>query len=353
MKKKQVLSAIVLSAALMAASAFSVSVFAEETPDNQYRSELTNEWIDSSLRDQRPVAVLVDNEKTALDHFGINQADIVYELMNSTANGRITRLMAVMKDWQNIEQLGSIRSARPTNFMLAAEYNAILVHDGGPFYIDEYVAKPYTNNLSGGFARFSNGKATEFTEYVTAQDYKNPNTGRAFQGLLGRIEKADFGPVYNEYYSGPVFAFADDEVDLSAYSSAVSASDIALPFPHNSSKLTYNEETGTYDYAEYGAPHVDALDQSVTTFKNVILQDCDFTELDPNGYMIYELLTSEAHDGYYITDGEAIPITWEKAEEAAPTVYKNAETGETITLNTGKTYVGLVPSDVWDQLNIQ
>ena len=49
--------------------------------------------------------------------------------------------MVVVKDWDKIEQLGSIRSARPTNFMLAAEWNAVLCHDGGPFFINDWVAK--------------------------------------------------------------------------------------------------------------------------------------------------------------------------------------------------------------------
>ncbi|MDE6850968.1 MAG: DUF3048 domain-containing protein, partial [Lachnospiraceae bacterium] len=133
---------------------------------NLYRSELTNEWIDISLQNQRPVAIMVDNEKMALPHYGLTEADVVYEMMNSTANGRITRLMAIVKDWGKITQFGSIRSVRPTNFMLAAEWNAILCHDGGPFYINDWAAKPYSNNLSGGFKRINNGKAREFTEYV-------------------------------------------------------------------------------------------------------------------------------------------------------------------------------------------
>ncbi len=114
---------------------------ANENHDGMYRSELTNEWIDESLKDQRPIAVMVDNEKTALPHFGVADADVVYEIMNSTLNDRITRFMVVVKDWDKIEQLGSIRSARPTNFMLAAEWNAVLCHDGGPFFINDWVAK--------------------------------------------------------------------------------------------------------------------------------------------------------------------------------------------------------------------
>ena len=139
----------------------------EETREGMYRSELTNEWIDESLQNQRPVAIMVDNEKTALPHYGLNDADIVYEMMNSTANGEITRFMALFKDWGSIKQVGSIRSVRPTNFMIAPEYNAVVIHDGGPFYIDAYLKNPWVEHLSGGFARIKNGKPREFTEYVT------------------------------------------------------------------------------------------------------------------------------------------------------------------------------------------
>ena len=154
---------------------------ANENHDGMYRSELTNEWIDESLKDQRPIAVMVDNEKTALPHFGVADADVVYEIMNSTLNDRITRFMVVVKDWDKIEQLGSIRSARPTNFMLAAEWNAVLCHDGGPFFINDWVAKDYSANFSGGFARYSNGKAAEFTEYITYDKYTNTQKGKTYE----------------------------------------------------------------------------------------------------------------------------------------------------------------------------
>ncbi|MBQ8038345.1 MAG: DUF3048 domain-containing protein, partial [Lachnospiraceae bacterium] len=110
-------------------------VLEDELPEGMYFSELTNEPIDESLKNQRPIAAMVDNDKRALPHFGLNEADVIYEMMNSTANGRITRMMALVKDWGSIEQLGSIRSVRPTNILLAAEWNAILCHDGGPFYV--------------------------------------------------------------------------------------------------------------------------------------------------------------------------------------------------------------------------
>jgi len=51
-------------------------VVEEENHDGMYQSELTNEWIDESLKNQRPVAIMVDNEKTALPHFGLTDADV-------------------------------------------------------------------------------------------------------------------------------------------------------------------------------------------------------------------------------------------------------------------------------------
>ncbi|MBQ6787071.1 MAG: DUF3048 domain-containing protein [Lachnospiraceae bacterium] len=317
------------------------TVVEEESHEGMYRSEITNEWIDESLKNQRPIAVMVDNEKTALPHYGLTEADVVYEIMNSTANGRITRLMAIVKDWGKIQQFGSIRSARPTNFMLAAEWNAVVCHDGGPFYIDEYLKKSYTNNFSGTFGRVDNGKSREYTEYILEGD------------LDKNFSNSNYSTEYNEHYEGEHFVFSDEEIDLAEKSGAMDATEVKLPFPHNSSTLKYNEETGTYDYYEYGNAHVDPQhNNAVLTFENVILQDCSFSQLDENGYMIYNVIGS-GDNGYYLTNGKAVPISWIKSGESDITLFLDQETGEQIEMNTGKTYIALVPSDTWDEVSIQ
>ena len=71
---------------------------------------------------QRPIAVMVDNDQIASPHYGLAEADIIYEMVNSTKNNRVTRLMAIYKDYNNIQRFGNIRSARPTNIILANEY---------------------------------------------------------------------------------------------------------------------------------------------------------------------------------------------------------------------------------------
>ena len=46
----------------------------------------------------------------------------------------------------------------------------------------------------------------------------------------------------------------------------------------------------------------------------------------------------------------AIEVTWIKPNESDPTIYLNKQTGEQIELNTGKTYVALVPDDSWNDV---
>ena len=316
----------------------------DELPAGMYFSELTNLPIDESLKDQRPIAAMVDNEKTALPHYGLNEADVIYEIMNSTQNDRITRFMVLVKDWEKIEQLGSIRSTRPTNILLAGEYNAVLCHDGGPFYIDAYFSKEiFKDHFSGIFSRVDNGKAREFTEYILPGD------------LDKAFKNSGFSQTYTDYYPGPHFQFAPkvDPITFEETENAVSASFIDLPFKHNGSELEYNEADQMYYYSEYGAPHNDAKTGEQLKFDNVIIQNCTFTQLDEHGYLIYNVIDS-GKEGYYCTHGKAIPVTWAKGgEDNSITRYYDAQTGEEIKINTGKTYITLIPSDTWSEVVIK
>ncbi len=314
----------------------------EEVEDGYYRSELTNLPISEDLKDQRPIAVMVDNELTAYPHYGIADADVVYELMNSTANGRITRLMCLYKDWGAIEQVGSVRSTRPTNILLASEWNAVLVHDGGPYYNDQYFAKAWSAHFSGGFSRVNNGKASEFTEYVMTGD------------LDKKFSASSYSTEYDEYRPEDEthFTFSNKKnLVLSDFTDVIAATDIKLPFEHTSSELKYNEETQEYEYYAYGDRHEDAETGDVLSFKNVILQDCDFNQLDEHGYLIYNCI-DPGHLGYYITNGEAQIIYWTKTGETEPTRYFNTD-NEEIEINTGKTYISLIPEDSWEKVTLE
>lgn len=312
-------------------------------PEGFYRSELTNELISEELKDQRPIAVMVDNEKTALPHYGLTQADVVYELMNSTKNGEITRFMALVKDWDAIVQFGSVRSLRPTNILLANEWNAIICHDGGPFHNDPYLALPATDNISGYFGRVNNGKPREFTEYVL--------TGE----IAKYTERLGIGTTYNEYYEGPHYVFtteANPQILSETYPEfAKSAVFIDLPFDHNGSELKYNAEDGLYYYSEYGSPHLDPQNgNKQLAFKNLIIQRVTYNQLDENGYLIFNCIGEGK--ATYITNGERVNMTWKKGSDTEPTRYYDG-LGNEMVLNTGKTYVAFVADQRWDEMVIE
>ena len=318
-----------------------------EIPEGMYLSELTGEPIDESIKDQRPIAAMVDNESLALPHYGIHEADVVYEMMNSTANNRITRLMCVMKDWGSIKQMGSIRSTRPTNIILSAEWNAVLCHDGGPaVHINPYLAKEWgDNHFSGTFSRVDNGKSREYTEYILSGDLEN------------NFSSSNFSTTYNEYTPDRAkenhFNFTPwgNEINLEdkGYAQCIDANTIDIAsFAHNSSKLVYNADTKEYEYYEYGNKHTDAEDGEAASFKNVILQKCTFSQLDENGYLIYNCIDSGQY-AWYITNGVAKDVTWIKPSETAVTKFYD-ENGDELEINTGKTYIALVPDDTWENV---
>ena len=319
------------------------AVVEDVVPEGFYRSELTNEIISEELKDQRPIAVMVDNEKTALPHYGLTQADGVYELMNSTKNGEITRFMALVKDWDAIVQFGSVRSLRPTNILLANEWNAIICHDGGPFHNDAYLALPATDNISGYFGRVNNGKPREFTEYVL--------TGE----IAKYTERLGIGTTYNEYYEGPHYQFTTEanpqNLDETYPDFAKSAVFIDLPFDHNGSELKYNEEDGLYYYSEYGSAHLDPQNgNKQLAFKNVIIQRVTYNQLDENGYLIFNCIGEGK--ATFITNGKRVNVTWKKGSDTEPTRYYDGM-GNEIVLNTGKTYVAFVADQRWDEMVIE
>ena len=317
----------------------------DKAPAGKVYSELSGLLIDESLKDQRPIAVMVDNEITAQPHFGLNNADIIFEMVNSTKNDRVTRLMAVVKDWKDTKQLGNVRSARTTNCILAAEFNAVLCHDGGPYPIPEFsdfMNSAEVDHLSGVFSRIDNGKAREFTEYVTSSDLASYITN-----------SSSISEKYNQYYTEDHFQFVEsDPMSYNNYAFNFDAlSKITLPFYHNKSELKYNSSTGKYDYYVYGSAHLDGATGEQLSFDNVIVLCADIHDYG-EGYLRY-YLEGKTNVGYYLNNGKAVTLIWSKGEKLTDNIKLLDADGNEIVIQAGKTYIGIVPSDSWAEITIQ
>ncbi|MBD5454381.1 MAG: DUF3048 domain-containing protein, partial [Lachnospiraceae bacterium] len=119
----------------------------EDVPpqEGMVRSRITNEWVTEEVNNTRPVTIMIPNTKTAAQ-YGISNADVLYEC---NVEGSITRLMALFQDWSDFDRLGNVRSCRDYYVYWSFEWDAFYIHFGGPFYINEVINRPDTDDIDG------------------------------------------------------------------------------------------------------------------------------------------------------------------------------------------------------------
>lgn len=307
----------------------------EETREGYIRSDLTNEWIDEALADSRPLAMMVPDNKSALPQYNISNAGVIYECL---AEGKISRLMCVWDDWRDMDRIGNVRSARAYYVYWALEWDPIFCHYGNILYADPILNSPACDNINGtkspyGYYRVKNeGRIAEQTAYTSTED------------ILQACDYYDYSLTHTEYYTPGHWQFASETapVKLSdSYSDAVSCTyvDAKNAYPDDKPYFEYSEEDGVYYRFQFGDKHMDAATDVQLSFKNILIQYCDYSVLDEYDHLEYAINSSGS--GYYMTNGEAIPITWKKAGDLAPTKFYDSD-GNEIFLNTGKTMVCVV-----------
>ena len=97
--------------------------------DKVTRSILTNKEIDPEIAKQRPIAVMYPINYEAQPQYGLSNVDVFYEMIEE---GSMSRQMGIIQDWQNIGQIGNIRSTRSYFVLEAMRYDPIMIHFGGP-----------------------------------------------------------------------------------------------------------------------------------------------------------------------------------------------------------------------------
>lgn len=306
--------------------------------EGMVRSRITNEWVTEEVDNTRPIAVMMPNTRTAA-HYGISEADVLYEC---NVEGSITRLMGIFQDWSDFDRLGNVRSSRDYYIYWSFEWDAIYIHFGGPFYINDVINRPDTNNIDG----------LSSSNFWRADDTGN-STDNAYldtEGILADINKLGYSLSYRDGYSdGQHFQFAPDSSPntLEQYSGSITADkiDMSTTYPVTNSYFVYNPETGLYDRFQHlsGAadgPHIDQANGRQLAFKNVLIQNTYFEVRDQKGYLAFQCHDT-TRDGWYFTNGRGIHVTWKKTADYSPTRYYDDD-GNEIQLNTGKTMICIV-----------
>ena len=272
----------------------------------------------------RPIAIIVNNTPVAVKvQEGLNKAYMVYEL---PTEGNTSRLMALFKDVEDVT-VGTNRSARHNFIDYALESDAIFVHYGWSVYAQKEEQRGVIDFLNGlfdsPFWRNNPEKLPyEHTAYTSTAKIKQASEAKGYKLTT------DTTPVLN---------YNVEDVDLSDKEDAQVADKVTIPYGSapNITSFTYNDETKMYERRENGEYCIDHNTKERVTTKNIKV---NYSMTDGNYY--WDLKTIGSGEGYYITNGYAVPITWEKTSRKSKTKYYYKD-GQEIEVSDGRTYIEL------------
>ncbi|MCI8615301.1 MAG: DUF3048 domain-containing protein [Lachnospiraceae bacterium] len=325
------------------------TVSEREVVDGKVQSYLTGEWKDVKAADRRPIAVMIPNNSPAMPQYGISRASVIYE---APVEGRITRLMAVFEDFDDLDRIGPVRSSRDYFVYVAMGYEAIYCNWGlARPYVEELINRDTVQNISAAVEGIYN-PAHEAFDRVSRPGYATEFTGYLFiDGLLEAAERLEYEWEYDDAYVPP-FTFAGDEIK--AQDNYKDAEDATMIYPggHEGNKggygaynpyFEYHSEDNLYYRFQNGEEQIDEMDGSQLTVSNVVFQYCHGEVRDDHDYLAFGV--HGEGDAIVFTGGKAIKGTWERYDgDATPAKFYD-ENGEEIIFNQGKTWI----CNIWEE----
>ena len=312
--------------------------------EGMVRSRLTNEWVDADVAGTRPIAVIIPNEISAVPQYNLSEASVLYE---ANVENRISRLMAVFEDWKRLGTIGNIRSARSYFILWSYEWDAFLVHSGGPYFIDDMISDPDTQNIND---HVGTDASAFFRDSSRSMPHNLYATGT---GILNVVNSKGYSLGYRGLADNNHYRFTDKghENTLTQYGNDAKSAvyiDMSGCYPLTRCYFEYDENDGLYYRSQYlsggtDGPHIDGMTGEQLAFKNILVQNVAYEKINDDGYLTF-VCQDKSMDGWYFTNGRGIHITWEKSDDYGATRYYD-DYGNEILMNTGKTMVCIVLSD--------
>lgn len=285
---------------------------------------------DSSL--ERPYAVMINNISIARPyHSGLQDAYLVYEMI---VEGGITRFLALFHN-QDTKRIGPIRSARPYYLDYVMENDAYFVHWGFSDQAKEEISRYKIQNINGLYQEryFWKDKtlsvASEHTAFTSMEKLK-----QAVQDLHYREErKEDFLLSYVKEVSVEEGALANR---------------VVIPYSKGTiSSYRYDPEKQVYLRYVNDEAHIDYVTKEQYTVKNIILYQVKNSSIASYGRQKLDNLIEG--DGYYITNGKAVQIHFQKRTREGKTIFTNLD-GTPLKLNDGNTWIQIQPQNMEFQI---
>lgn len=331
------------------------------TPEPPYDpNPLTGEAKDADYNDDvRLTAVMVNNICQARPQRGLSQAEMLFEIK---VEGGITRFMAVFQDYEDIQEVGPVRSARDQFFQLIVHWEPLYIHDGESVVQSQYIqATDYyeLNSKNAGNGYRDRNRTNWAGNYVDYEHTEYTDAEHIQQYIDNNSTPMEF--TYNNPDSYNYFNWLDYRYDSPRQLTDGSALDITIE--HSQSYRTafsFDEASGQYVMSQYYYPNggswmetVDELNGETLKFTNVFVLAADiYTYPGHEAKDLQCVDYAQGGTGYYFYNGNVEKVYWEKGQGAAHepiTLYHLNEDGthssEEITVNLGKCYIAVIDND--------
>ncbi|MCF0109789.1 MAG: DUF3048 domain-containing protein [Erysipelotrichaceae bacterium] len=307
----------------------------EEAPDEELTEEVAEEELPEQVEFEgekiydRPIMVSINNLPSAVKvQTGLGPAYLIYEV---PVEGGLTRLLACFKDGNYPDLIGTCRSARHYMLDYVLDNDAIFIHFGWSKYAIKRMLELYISNVEGNsidnapfFRQNPEGLATEHTAYAHFQDLVD---------YVRDVKKYDMTTPRKIPLN-----YSDEEIDLSQYKDAIKAEKLDIHYAATTTQYEYDPESQMYyRYANHN-PHVDYYTKEHYNFKNILIVDLDGYDMMDDGKNIGLHNLGDGY-GWYVVNGYAIPIWWEKYSPYEQ--LKFYANGEELLINEGNTFIQL------------
>lgn len=334
---------IVLGVAAIGLIVNKLELFKEdETKKNDESVPVVNDVVEPEVKklqiidmesDSRNIAVMINNHTNARPyHSGLQEAHTIYEII---VEGGYTRYMAVYKD-KNLERIGSVRSSRHYFLDYALENDAIYVHWGWSPEAQSDIKKYKINNING----------LSHEEYYFFRD-NSLKVGYEHRGFTSTelINKAISKFKYSDVTEArTLLKYSIDEVELSSMEGAMLANNVSIPYSKIvTTSYVYDAEAKVYKRYVNGEEHKDYVTKQQYTFKNIITYQVSNHTLTGDVKGRQDIDNVGIGEGYYISNGYAVPITWSKKSRSSKTLYTFKD-GTEINVNDGNTFIQIQPT---------